>query len=130
MSINNKSLFKFVRIAFSIMVILLFVSVIVNAGSTAFDFGYRVFTEPAMEAKPGTDVLVQIKETDSPKDIGELLENKGLIRDKNLFALQLKLSAYAKKIKPGVYTLNTAQTAKEMIVIMAPEKETETQSVN
>ena len=46
-------------------------------------------------------------------------ETKGLVRDASLFQIQLKLSAYSKKIKTGVYTLNTSMTPKEMIVFMA-----------
>ena len=63
----------------------------------------------------------------SGSDIGSMLEDKGLIRDGKLFAVQLKLSAYSKKIKPGVYTLNTSMTAKEMMEVMSPvpEKDTE-----
>lgn len=47
-----------------------------------------------------------------------------------LFYLQLKLSAYSKKLVPGIYTLNTSMTAKEMMVVMAGKKKEEPDSVN
>lgn len=56
------------------------------------------------------------------------LEDKGLVRDHNLFYLQLKLSAYSGHIKPGIYTLNTSMTAKDMMVIMSSDKSDEEQT--
>lgn len=121
----NKALFRFIKVAFTIMVILLIVYAFTRLGRTAYDFGYRVFTETAMEAEPGRDVLVQVDTGTSGKELGETLENKGLIRDAKLFSIQLKLSAYSNKLKPGVYTLNTSMTPKEMMVVMTTEASTE-----
>ena len=41
---------------------------------------------------------------------------------------QLKLSAYSGHIKPGIYTLNTSMTAKDMMVIMSSDKSDEEQT--
>ena len=79
-----------------------------------------------MEEAPGEDVLVQVKSDMSDKDIADMLRNKGLIRDSNLFYIQMKLSSYAEKIKPGVYTLNTSMEPKELMAGMVPlEEETQ-----
>lgn len=115
----NKALFKFIKVAFTIMVILLIVYAGVRISKTAYDFGYRVFTETAIDKAPGKDVDIQVTDGMSAKELGEELEAKGLVRDARLFQIQLKLSAYSKKIKTGVYTLNTSMTPKEMIVVMA-----------
>lgn len=40
----------------------------------------------------------------------------------NFFYLQLKTSAYSKSIKPGVYTLNTSMTPKEMMIVMSGQE--------
>lgn len=117
----NKALFKFIKVAFTIMVILLIVYAGVRISKTAYDFGYRVFTETAIDKAPGKDVDIQVTDGMSAKELGEELEAKGLVRDASLFQIQLKLSAYSKKIKTGVYTLNTSMTPKEMIVVMAGE---------
>ena len=121
----NKVIFKFLSFAFSIMLTLVIIYGTVRVGMTAFDFGYRVFTESPMEQTPGTDVVVTIEDGMDAKEIGELLKEKKLIRDENLFFFQLNLSAYADEIIPGTYTLNTSLTAKEMIIIMSTEPETE-----
>lgn len=115
----NKLLFRFIKIAFTLMIVLLIVYAFIRLGTTAYDFGYRVFTESAMEEEPGTDVLVQVKSGMSGRELGQLLENKGLVRDENLFYLQLRFSAYYNRIHSGTYTLNTSMTPKEMIVEMA-----------
>lgn len=117
----NKIVMKFVNISFSILVILLVVLGLVKLGTFFYDFGYRVFTEAPMSAEPGKDVVVQITADMSEREIGKLLEEKGLIRDSSLFLAQLKLSAYSGDLRPGVYTLNTSKTAKEMMVVMAAE---------
>lgn len=125
MNIDNKTLYKWIRIAFTVMLVLLVVYGTISLSYRAYDFGYRVFTEPAMEAAPGVNVEVTIEESMSDKKIAKLLEEKGLVRDADLFVVQYKLSAYAGEIVPGTYTLNTSQTAKEMMIILADQVEEE-----
>lgn len=124
----NKIVFRFVSISFSVLILLLIVIGLIKAGTYCYDFGYRIFTEGAVEAAPGRDVVVQITEDMSGLDIGGELEEKGLIDDKLLFFVQLKLSAYADDINSGVYTLNTSMEPREMMEAMSLEKEdTETE---
>ena len=61
----------------------------------------------------------------SAKEVGQLLESKGLIRDAKLFALQELISDYHGKIQPGIYTLSSSMTVDEMLAIMAAAAETE-----
>ena len=90
-----------------------------------YEYGFRIFAEEPIDREPGVDVNVAIVEGKSVKDIGKLLEEKGLIRDGGLFVLQEKLSEYAGDLKPGNYTLNTSQTPYEMMAIMSAETEEE-----
>ena len=119
----NKLVLKFVSISFSILVMLLVVIGLIKLGSFCYDFGYRVFTEGPVEEKPGTDVTVDVTGDLSEYQIGKLLKKEGLIRDANLFYVQLRMSAYHGKLKTGTYTLNTSMTAKDMMVVMAAESE-------
>lgn len=118
----RKQLNAFIKVAFRVMVVLLVVYVTIAVSTVGYDFGYRVFTEPAMEEKPGEDIIVEVKQGTTGKELGVQLEEKGLVRDADLFYLQLKLSAYSGKIRTGTYTLNTSMTAKEMMVIMSSAK--------
>lgn len=85
----NKLVLKFVSISFSILVMLLVVIGLIKLGSFCYDFGYRVFTEGPVEEEPGTDVSVDVTDDLSEYQIGKLLKKEGLIRDANLFYVQL-----------------------------------------
>ena len=54
--------------------------------------------------------------------LGTELEEKGLVDNHILFTVQLQLSSYAKDMKPGLYTLNTSMTAREMMQVMTKEE--------
>lgn len=116
---TSKIVMRIVSISFSILVIVLILFGLSKIGDYAFDFGYRVFTEQPVSKEPGKDVVVQVESGMSASEIGQMLEEKGLIEDSTLFVAQLKLSAYEKKIQPGVYTLNTSETAREMMQVMS-----------
>ncbi len=92
-----------------------------DTGIKAYDFGYRVFAEEPMTTGEGRIISVYIEEGDSAKDIGVNLQEKGLIRDANLFFVQELLSENHGQIKPGIYDLNTSMSNSEMITIMSAE---------
>ena len=121
----NKAMLKFVKLGMTLIVALLILYATISISLVGFDFGYRVFTEPAMEEDPGRDVVVTIDKGMGASEIGAELERVGLVRDKNLFMIQLMLSAYKDEIQPGTHILNTSMTPKEMMIVMSEEKETE-----
>lgn len=91
-----------------------------------YDYGYRVFTEPAMTVGEGRTVSVTVTEDMSVLEIGELMKSKGLTRDSKLFALQYLLSEYKEDVKPGTYEVSTSMTAEEIMAAMVPaEQESE-----
>ena len=98
---------------------------IIQTASAAYDYGYRVFTEPPLSYGDGRIISVYIEDGDSAKDVGEMLEQKGLIRDGRLFVIQELLSEHHGNIQPGVYDLNTSMTTQEMLEVIAREPETE-----
>lgn len=126
---KNKVVFRFVSVSFSVLVLLIVFIGVFKASAFCYDFGYRIFSEPPVAAVPGTEVVVQIDEGDSAFDIGEQLEEKGLIRNSELYVAQYYLSAYVDKLLPGTYTLNTSMKTKEMLVVMStPIEETEVEN--
>ena len=86
----------------------------------AYDYGYRIYSEPPMAEGDGIDVVVNIPMGSSVADTGEILKDNGLIRDDKLFYMQELLSDYHGKLEPGTYTLNTSMTAEEMLAAMSP----------
>ena len=106
-------------------VILAAIYVVYTGAVKCHDYGYRIFAEPPMTDGEGTTVQVAVTETMKPKDIGELFQKKGLIRDSKLFILQYYLSEHRKEVKPGIFELNTSMTVEEMMEAMtvAPVEE-------
>lgn len=121
----SKIVGRLVSISITAVVFLVVVYGLYQLGLRSYSYGYRIFAEPAVTDGNGKDQLVQVTNFMSASDIGELLEEKGLIRDKWLFVFQLKLSEYSKKLVPGYYTLNTSMTAQEMMQVMSGETDTE-----
>lgn len=112
------SIFKTcIALAIAMVVIMM----LLRFSTKAYEFGYRIFYEEPMSQPPGYTMSVAIVEGKSVMEIGEILEDKGLIRDKLLFYLQEFVSDYHGLIQPGVYELSTAMTPDEMLAIMSQE---------
>lgn len=103
------------------------ITYILRLSAAAYDYGYRVFAEPPISVGEGRTISVFIDDKDSAKEVGEMLQDKGLIRDANLFLIQELLSEHRGKIKPGIYDLNTSMTAQEMLTVIAPDDEEESE---
>ena len=104
-------------------VVVVLVIVIYRTAIAAYDFGFRIYAEPAISQEPGRIISVAITDEMEAMEIGELLENKGLIRDAKLFYVQEAVSEYKDKIQPGIYDLSTAMTAEEMLTTMGSKAE-------
>ena len=115
-----------VGIAVKIVLLAVLVLALIFTGRQAYTFGYQIFAQEAMSEAPGKKVAVTITKDMSFGEIAKLLEEKKLIKDKNVFRIQYMLSEYKGEIEPGSYVLNTAD---EMLKVLsrADEKETETE---
>ena len=105
-----------------VLAAILIIYVIYNAALACYDYGYRIFTEPAVSQGTGREVTVTITAEMSPSDIGKLFESKGLVRDWRLFAMQYLLSENREDVAPGTFVLSTSMTAEEMMAAMVPEQ--------
>ena len=123
-----------VTICFSIMkiaVAILAVMVIYRGTLTAYEYGYRIFQEEPVSSGQGYTITVNITGDMSAKDMGQMLEEKGLIRDGKLFVIQYMLSEFKDDLLPGEHDLSTAMTVEEMMEEMTKEKVVEnTQTTN
>lgn len=108
------------------VVALIFIVTYVTRGATAaYDYGFRVFAEEPMEAGEGRIISVSVANGDTAKEVGQMLQDKGLIRDAGLFRIQELLSENHGNIQPGIYDLSTSMTAQEMLAVIAVKPETE-----
>lgn len=135
---SSKFVVKLVHICFNCLIVVAICAVLIMIGKTAYDFGYRIFAEPAMSSEEDAiEVYVQITEDMSLKDIADTIEELGLARSNMLFFIQLQLSDYRQSIEPGIYTVNTGMTPSEIITclgtqepILLEDGETETEDEN
>lgn len=120
-----------VELVIKIVVLVFFVSYLIKAATAAYDYGYRIFTEAPVSLGEGRIISVSVEDPVSVRAVGEMLEERGLIRDANLFVIQELLSESHGKMQPGIYDLSTAMTAEEMMAVMAQDApdEEETQEV-
>ena len=114
-----------VELIIKLGVLIFLVTLIYKGALTAYDYGYRVFTEAPVSVGEGRIISVEIKEDQSAMEIGEMLLQKGLIRDARIFFLQELLSEYRGKEVPGIYDLSTAMTGAEMLAVICPDEEEE-----
>lgn len=108
-----------VELVIKIAALIFFISYLIKASAAVYDYGYRIFTEAPVSLGEGRIISVSVKEPVSVKAVGDMLEERGLIRDGNLFVIQELLSENHGKIQPGIYDLSTAMTAEEMMAVMA-----------
>lgn len=108
-----------VELIIKIAALFFFVSYLLKASAVAYDYGYRIFTEAPVSLGEGRIISVSVEEPVSVRAVGDMLEERGLIRDANLFVIQELLSENHGKIQPGIYDLSTAMTAEEMMAVMA-----------
>ena len=110
---------------FKIVVAVVIIILVYKWSLSAYEYGQRVFNEPPVSAGSGRVITVTIESGDTAKEIGNILEKNGLIRDAKLFQIQEMLSEYKDKMLPGTYELSTAMTTEEMMEIMSVPVEEE-----
>ena len=114
-----------VQIVIKVVLFTFIIMYIFRMATAAYDYGYRVFTEPPISYGEGRIISVYVEDGSSALDVGEMLQEKGLIRDGRLFMIQELLSENHGKIQPGVYDLNTTMTAQDILDVIAQESETD-----
>lgn len=90
-----------------------------------YDYGkgyYNIYMEEykGMEHSEGEDVVVEIPEGASVKEIAAILKKAGLIRYESAFTRRLQDSEYRGRLQSGTYTLNTGMNTLEMMAEMSP----------
>ncbi len=106
-----------------VLLIVLITFGLYHFGTYAFDFGRQIYSEEGMTAAPGKDVAVVVSEGKSVKEVAQMLERFGLIRNAYVFMVQERLSRYHGQIQPGNYVLNTSQSGNTMIAILSGHAE-------
>ena len=104
-----------IRILLYVLVAIFFISI----ARMSYVFGYSIFNEQAIASEPGQDVLVEIPEGASTREIADILVKNDLIESGWIFIAQERLSSYHGKLQSGTYLLNTSEKPTEMMRILA-----------
>ena len=99
---------------------------LVHLGQTTYRYTHAVFSEEAVEEKPGRTVKLNIPEDVSAKKFAEVLEENGLVEDAKVLLVQMKMAKFGDTVKAGTYELNTAMKPSEMFKILSKANEDET----
>lgn len=103
-------------------ILILVVVGVYRVGELSYQFCYGIVSNVAVDPEPGKDVSVTVDNSMSAKDTAKLLEKKGLIKDADIFSMQLKMNNYEDKLRAGSYILNTSMTPKDMMRVMSGEQ--------
>lgn len=115
--------FTIIETIIKVAVLAVVIVYVFRAATQAYDFGYHVFADEPVSISGGRTITVSVAEDASVKEIAEMLEEKGLIEDANLFVVQELLSVHHGKIASGIYDLSTDMTAEQMLEILSPSEE-------
>ena len=110
-----------IRRVISLLALVLIVMLIISLGRNAYRFGYSIFHQEAVSPPPGDRITVEIPQNATAGEVATILHNAGLIEDRNLFLVQERLSPYHNHLQSGRFRLSTAQTADEMLAVLAGE---------
>ncbi len=114
----------FLGVIFKVVIWAIIIMIVYKNAIYGYSFGFQVFSDrPMATASSAVTVNVPILEGKSNMEIARLLKEKGLIKDANVFYVQLMLSDYKDKLRPGIYDFSTTMTAEEMIKLMAEDPE-------
>ena len=118
----NKITMAIIRISVKLMLLALLILLLYEAVIRGYAFGHAVFYAEAVEAAPGHDITVVVKDGEDVSQAADELEKKGLIKNIYAFLFQSRFYDYD-KIYPGTYTLNTSMTSKEILQKLSEKPE-------
>ena len=120
----NKITMASIRISVKLMLLALLILLLYEAVIRGYAFGHAVFYAEAVEAAPGHDITVVVKDGEDVSQAADELEKKGLIKNIYAFLFQSRFYDYD-KIYPGTYTFNTSMTSKEILQKLSEKPENE-----
>ncbi|MBE5944165.1 MAG: endolytic transglycosylase MltG [Lachnospiraceae bacterium] len=101
-----------------LLINIVIVFLVIKVFSFAFDFTYSVFGDVAKDPISREVSVVEIPADSSILQIGEALEDSGIIDNKYAFWAKIKIKGYSNMIIPGKYGLSPAMTYEEIINVI------------
>lgn len=114
----------FLSMIFKASLWIIIIVVVYKCAIYGYSFGYDIFSDvPVATETTAVTISVAIVDGKSDMEIGELLEEKGLIKDAKVFWARVMLSDYKDKIRPGIYDLSTSMTTEEILKNISADPE-------
>lgn len=108
---------------FRLLVNLIIIFIVISIFSYAFNFAYSVFGDTAKDPDSSQYVIVEVSSDSSILNIGEALEDAGIIDDKYVFYAKVKLKGYSNSIRSGKYGLSASMDFEEIMQIICEKEE-------
>ena len=108
-----------------LLVDVLIVYVFIKAFALSFNFAYDVFHDSAKNPGDRNYVVVKIEPYSSTSKISDQLYDAGVIENKYVMILRMKVGEYGDKIKPGKYGLSASMTYEEILGVITGSAKTE-----
>lgn len=83
--------------------------------SGAFNFAYSVFGDVSFDPLSKEYKLIEVQADSTVMEIGNALEDGGIIESKYVFYVKVKVKGYGDKIKAGSYGLSASMTYEEIL---------------
>lgn len=122
----NRMISTALAIAVRVIVYSLLTVAIIKGSQVAYNFGHEIFYISSVDEAPGRDVSISIAKGETATDVAEVLEDKGLIKNRASFYVQCWFFEYY--INPGTYVLNTSMTPRDMLELIDAGPDTESTS--
>lgn len=114
----RKGLKRSAGFTWSLMINVLIVFIVIKIFSYSFNFTYSVFGDTAKTPGSKEFVVVEIPADSSILQIGEALEDNGIIKDKFVFFAKVKIKGYSDKIRNGKFGLSASMTYNEILDVI------------
>ncbi len=118
---TRKAAMRAASICLKVAILAAIVLGVVFLGKATYQYTRAVFSDAALEEKPGKTVNVKIPEDVSGKRLAEVLEKNGLVENANVFLIQMKIADFGDTVKAGTYELNTSMPPSEMFKILSEQ---------
>ncbi len=105
-----------IQTALRVIVYGMVIVVLIVGVRVAYSFGYSLYNTESVDISPGIDKTFLVEEGMSNYECMKSLEENGLISDSVSALFQRFLYQY--EVNPGVYTLNTSMTIKEILAVI------------
>lgn len=114
----RKGLKRSTGFTFSLLINLIIVYLIIKLFSYSFNFTYKVFGDVPYDPGTSNYKVVEIPADSSTLDIGEALEEAGIIESKYQFFARVKVKGYGDKIQAGQYGLSANMSLDDILIII------------